>query len=379
MGLLLLTGVVCAYIEFDASKLQQGLLWVQENKTKGWIIFLVRGSSGVEGWIVVGWGVGRTRLYCAAPVMMLYSQAHPPHHFAQVAYTLGVVFMLPAMVLGMLAGAVFGFVPGTLLGWVGSSVGQTLAFVAGRYLLREAVASYLTRQFPQWTAIDRALESEAWKLVTLLRLSPLAPWNVLNYALAVTAVPLGKYALASSLAIVPYLALFTYAGSLARSLADVFAGETGLDARSTLIVAAISSVLMVLGVWYTTRVSRRAIVQALMSHGSGLPPELTSDADVIALLRVADVVDEVEEARSPGAWPPGPDPTVAGPTTPKSNRRKDSGPEGSAFLLAKDVEMAAVSHDGAGALSPARNWAHSAARQRSAPLAEFHAAAAAQD
>lgn len=52
VGLLLLTGVVCAYIEFDASKLQQGLLWVQENKTKGWIIFLVRGASVVEAWIV---------------------------------------------------------------------------------------------------------------------------------------------------------------------------------------------------------------------------------------------------------------------------------------------------------------------------------------
>jgi uncharacterized membrane protein YdjX (TVP38/TMEM64 family) len=63
------------------------------------------------------------------------------------------------------------------------------------------VVQYLTKQFPKWTAIDKALESEGWKLVTLLRLSPIAPWNVLNYALSVTAVPLVPYVIASSLAV----------------------------------------------------------------------------------------------------------------------------------------------------------------------------------
>ncbi len=70
-----------------------------------------------------------------------------------------------------------------------------------RYLLRDFVLQYLTEAYPKWGAIDRALEREGWKLVTLLRLSPIAPWNVLNYALAVTAVPVGSYALASSLAV----------------------------------------------------------------------------------------------------------------------------------------------------------------------------------
>lgn len=283
--------------------------------------------------------------------------------------------MLPAMVLGMLAGAVFGFVPGTVLGWVGSSVGQTVAFVIGRYLLREPVASYLTRQFPQWTAIDRALETEAWKLVTLLRLSPLAPWNVLNYALAVTAVPLSKYVFASSLAIMPYLALFTYAGSLARSLADVFAGKTNLDGRATVIVAVVSGLVMLLVVWYTTHVSRRAIAQALMSHANSLPPELMTDADVIALLRVADVVEAGADGEDEDADERNSEFAAMGtaPTSPNA-RRKDSGPE-STSLLSKDVEMGPWpggttgihDHETNGSLSPTRAWAHSAARQR-APL-----------
>ena len=55
-----------------------------------------------------------------------------------------------------------------------------------RYLLREAVVAWLAARFPKWPAIDAALSREGWKLVTLLRLSPLVPWNVLNYALSVT-------------------------------------------------------------------------------------------------------------------------------------------------------------------------------------------------
>lgn len=58
---------------------------------------------------------------------------------------------------------------GTLLVWVGSSVGQTIAFVIGRYLLRELVVQYLTRQFPKWTAIDKALETGALGVVAVRR------------------------------------------------------------------------------------------------------------------------------------------------------------------------------------------------------------------
>lgn len=188
--------IVLVSLTFDAQKIEELLIWVQDNPKQGSVLFL---------------GV----------------------------YIVGVVLMLPAMVMAMAAGAVFGMLYGSLLVWVGSSVGQTVAFVVGRYLLRELVVQYLTKQFPKWTAIDKALETEGWKLVTLLRLSPIAPWNVLNYALAVTAVPLGPYVIASSLAILPYLLLFVYFGSLARNLADIFTGKAGLDSTTTMAMAGV--------------------------------------------------------------------------------------------------------------------------------------------
>lgn len=192
--------------------------------------------------------------------------------------------MLPAMVMAMASGAIFGFFAGALLSWIGSSTGQVVAFIIGRYLLRDVVLSYLTAQFPKWTAVDRALVTDGWKLVTLLRLSPIAPWNILNYALSVTSVPFPAYTIASSVAITPYLFLFVYFGSMARSLADIFTGAAGLDTTSTIIMGIVSGTAMVGIVWYTTHISRKAVNSALREHGEGLPPELTADDDVVTLL-----------------------------------------------------------------------------------------------
>ena len=158
VALLLFCCIVLVAITFDADKVEALLVWVQENKSRGSLLFLA-------------------------------------------LYTAGVVLMLPAMVMAMSAGAIFGIIGGTFLAWIGSSTGQIIAFIVGRYLMREVVLNYLSNQFPKWTAIDRAMVTDGWKLVTLLRLSPIAPWNILNYALSVTSVPLGAYALASSFAV----------------------------------------------------------------------------------------------------------------------------------------------------------------------------------
>ena len=70
--------------------------------------------------------------------------------------------------------------------------------------MQEAVRGWTQQRFPRWAAIDMALSREGWKLVALLRLSPLIPWNILNYALSITSLPLHTYAIASALAVVPW-------------------------------------------------------------------------------------------------------------------------------------------------------------------------------
>ena len=247
VALLLLCCIVLVAITFDAEKIEALLLWVQENKAHGSMLFLA--------------------LYIA-----------------------GVILMLPAMIMAMAAGAIFGILGGSILAWIGSCTGQVIAFIIGRYLLRAIVISTLHTQFPKWTAIDRAMVTDGWKLVILLRLSPIAPWNILNYALSVTAVPLMAYTVASSLAILPYLVLFVYLGSMARSLADIFTGTAGkLDTSTTIIMGVVSCTAMVGIVWYTTHVSRQAVNDALRQHAEELPVELTADDEVVQLLGGAEV------------------------------------------------------------------------------------------
>jgi len=109
----------------------------------------------------------------------------------------------------MSAGAIFGVVTGSFISIVASNVGNILAFGAGRYLFRDVVVAYLSGKFPKWALLNAVLSGpESFRLIVLLRLSPIAPWNVLNYLLSITNVTFQTYATASFLAIVPYLVLF---------------------------------------------------------------------------------------------------------------------------------------------------------------------------
>ena len=97
-----------------------------------------------------------------------------------------------------------------------------------RYLLRGFVVDYTLKQYPSWAAIDNAVSREGWKLITLLRLSPIIPWNLLNYALSVTAVSFLQYAVSSAVAVLPWNITFVYFGTLAHTMADVIDGNTGM-------------------------------------------------------------------------------------------------------------------------------------------------------
>lgn len=254
-GVLLILGILAMALNLSPDRALKLLDWVSENRREGSVIFAV-------------------------------------------AYVAGVVLMLPAMIMAMSAGAIFGTVAGLLLSWLGSSVGQVIAFIAGRYVFRDAVVSYLTKQFPKWTAIDLAMSREGWKLVTLLRLSPIAPWNILNYALSVTSVPFTTYTIASSLSIIPYLVLFVYFGSMARNLADIFTGEAKIDTRATLAMGIGSGIALGALVWYATKVSRKAMGEALRDHADDLPREIMDDEDVAHLLSMGDHGNSIRHAET---------------------------------------------------------------------------------
>jgi uncharacterized membrane protein YdjX (TVP38/TMEM64 family) len=121
------------------------------------------------------------------------------------------------MLLQVLSGALYSFYVGLLLSWFATSVGQALAFLLGRYLFRRSVKAYLIERVPNFPLIDATMKREGWKLMCLLRLSPLLPYNVLNYAAALTPIPFISYTLSSSLGIIPWTCLCTYACACVRA------------------------------------------------------------------------------------------------------------------------------------------------------------------
>lgn len=100
------------------------------------------------------------------------------------------VMFLPPALLGVAAGALFNLPIAVLVVWVAAVVGETLAFVLGRFLLRKWVRQQ-TAAWPTWQAMQGALREDGWKLVILLRLSPLIPVCLVNYALGSSSLPVG--------------------------------------------------------------------------------------------------------------------------------------------------------------------------------------------
>ena len=112
------------------------------------------------------------------------------------------VLLLPGAVLTLGAGAIFGVVKGSILVSASATLGATAAFLVGRYLFRDAVARRMARS-PVFKAIDAAVGRNGWKIVGLARLSPLLPFNLLNYAFGITGVSLRDYLLASWIGMMP--------------------------------------------------------------------------------------------------------------------------------------------------------------------------------
>ena len=102
-----------------------------------------------------------------------------------LVYVLATVLFLPGVILTLGAGFAYGVVTGTAVVWVASNLGAVAAFLLGRTLARAAIAARIGTN-PRFAAIDRAVGTQGLKIVLLVRLSPVFPFNLLNYALGLT-------------------------------------------------------------------------------------------------------------------------------------------------------------------------------------------------
>ena len=177
--------------------------------------------------------------------------------FFIVFYILATVLFLPGLIPTMAAGVLFGVIQGTLLVSISSISGATLAFLTGRYLARERVAAMI-RGNQKFEAIDAAVAQEGWKIVGLTRLSPVFPFNLLNYAFGLTQVSLKHYFLASWIGMLPGTVMYVYIGSLAGDLATLSSGDRSVTPAEWAfrVIGLMATVILTL---YITRIAQRAL------------------------------------------------------------------------------------------------------------------------
>jgi uncharacterized membrane protein YdjX (TVP38/TMEM64 family) len=172
-------------------------------------------------------------------------------------YIAATVLFVPGFILTVGAGFVFGVVRGTILVSISATLGATCAFLVGRYLARDWVASRIEGN-PKFKAIDEAVAREGWKIVLLTRLSPLFPFNLLNYAFGLTKVGLRDYFFASWVGMFPVTLLYVYLGSVAESLATLGSGQRQRSAGEWALfgVGLLAAVAVAV---YVTRLARAAL------------------------------------------------------------------------------------------------------------------------
>ena len=153
-------------------------------------------------------------------------------------FALGTVLFVPGVLFALAGGMLFGPVWGTILNLAGATLGATAAFLAARYLAGDWVRHKAGGRLDRLIA---GVEAEGWRFVAFVRLVPLVPFNLLNYALGLTRIPLIPYVLASLVCMAPGAVAYTWLGHAGREAAagNVAAIRYGLLALGLLAAIAL--------------------------------------------------------------------------------------------------------------------------------------------
>ena len=181
-----------------------------------------------------------------------------------LVYIVATVLFVPGLILTLGAGFVYNMVYGLSLGlviatsvvFVGASIGSILAMLMGRYVFRESLRARI-QKYPKLMAIEDAVQEEGLKLVTLLRLSPIIPFNAFNYFMGITSVRFKDYSL-GSFGLLPGTLAYAYFGTALGSISEAAEGKTQGGALELGFIIG-GSVLALGAVIYVSYVAKKKI------------------------------------------------------------------------------------------------------------------------
>ena len=164
--------------------------------------------------------------------------------FAIVQILVAVSGILPASLLGVAAGAIYGLVPGLLLAAVSTLAGALLSFFFSRSLFRASVERLAARR-SRLRSLDTRIARDGWKLVCLLRVSPVMPFSATSLALGLSAVGLRDYAI-GTLASLPALCGYVFIGTLADTSLSAWATGASTVRLVLLGIGGLATLVLVL-------------------------------------------------------------------------------------------------------------------------------------
>ena len=186
--------------------------------------------------------------------------------FVVVFYVIACVFLLPGSILTLGAGFIFKIPLGAVTVSIASTLGACAAFAVGRTIARNWIAGKVANS-EKFGAIDEAVAQKGLKIVLLIRLSPIIPFNFLNYAFGLTKISFWRYALGSWIGMIPGTLMYVYFGAGLRSLADAATGEveTGLAGKMFFWIGLAVTIAVTI---FVTHVARNALRQIVPNSNS---------------------------------------------------------------------------------------------------------------
>jgi len=238
-------------------------------------------------------------------------------------YFICTICFIPGSILTLGAGFVFsastqslwtGVLLGTLAVFIGASLGAIASFLLGRYLFRDGFVARLTQKYTVFEAIDNALEEKGFRIMVLLRLSPIIPFNVLNYVSGITAIKFIHYCLAC-FAMLPGTILYVFLGASAGSLSEIGGGnedennanDADLDDETieqlekedktvTIVVIVVGVVFGVLAIAVTSYYAKQELNKVIEKKEQDAAIEEADEADEAEVVEEEGVVVEAVEA-----------------------------------------------------------------------------------
>ena len=170
-------------------------------------------------------------------------------------YVIATLLFFPGSLMSIASGVAFGVVWGTLIALTSATVGASLAFLIGRYLARDLFQQWAA-DYETFQALDAAIAQNDWKVIGLLRLSPLVPFNLSNYFFGLTGARFWAYAVSSFVGMLPGAVLYVYLGHVGKATLTEGRSTRSPQEIALLVLGLVATIAVA---WYLTRLANQEL------------------------------------------------------------------------------------------------------------------------